>query len=119
MSSEMRREAAAAEIAKIRRAPISRFQTRINIRFGHFPPGFHYTLAVFILGAAGGIQRGGSGVDQMDKSIRSPAFRLASDYPFHRIRTPVCPHIGKDAGTMVQQLFKQHRNSVERIVFRR
>ena len=53
----------------------------------------------------------------MDKPVGRPAFRSASDNPFNRFRTPVGTYVREDGSAVVQQLFKQHCDAVERIIF--
>ncbi len=112
---EVRGEPAAAEVFRDAGIPRGRVEALPGFGLGDFPERLDSGPAVDRL-AAGAVQGGGAGVDQMDQSASGHAGRLVARDPLQRGRAPIGPHVGEDLGGAGQEMAEEHRRAVEAVV---
>ena len=60
---------AASEISEVCGAPVGSLEHSVDILVGDVPPLLHDCVAVLVLADAGGVKRGGAGVDEVDEAV--------------------------------------------------
>src|SRR5699024_224519 len=109
---EVAGETAAAEVFIICPAPVRSVQAGFDILICDLPKRFHAVFAFFIFAGATAVQRGGAGIDQVDKSVCGKAVRADARYPFARIGAPVGSDIMKTRRTVCNERTEHHSNAV-------
>ena len=98
-------KSAAAEIPLIRRTPFGRFETRVDVRFGHFPKRLHNRVSVFIFDFAARIDRTRAAVYQVDKTagIFCLSFERIARFVFDAFACPARAHVRKHLRAVREQ----------------
>ena len=113
----MRRIAATAEIITVGRHPVGCFETGFHILLIHLPMGFDGGIARLVAHGACRIQRGGTTIDQMYESASRCTLRTLASHALYSLRTPIGADIREHDTFIGQQMSKEHRHAIEKIIF--
>ncbi len=108
-------EPSAAEIAVAGGAPSGRLQAGVGIGVRELPERLHGGLAVSF-GAAGGVKRGGAGIDEMDEA---GVFHVVPGHALDGFRAPERADVGESLRRTGEQVPEQHRRAVQAVVLGR
>ena len=115
--SKAPRIAAAAEILIVGATPVRCVRTSLDILLGHIPERLHAVLSLCVSDLTATVHCGSAAVDQVDESVPGFSGRLFTGHALAGFRTPVGSHIMETGRGIRHQSTKQHRQTVERIVF--
>ncbi len=110
-SYKLRRITSATHIFTTGWMPFGYCKTSFHFFFRNFPERLHYRLAVTCLPTCS-VKRTRTGINKMNKTIRSLAFQSLSRYTFHCIRTPISTYICKYLRRIRQEMIEQHGSTV-------
>lgn len=116
LSLEVRGVSAASEISEVCGAPVGSLEHSVDILVGDVPPLLHDRVAVLVLADAGGVKRGGAGVDEVDEAVLGNALGAHAADSFNSVGAPVCTNIGEQARSAGDEFAQKHRQTVETVV---
>ena len=73
-------------------------------------------IALGIEGTSGGIEGGGSGIDEVNHTVGGNTFKFLSGHTLHGLGTPVGTYIGEHLCLLREQVHEEHGHTVEGIV---
>ena len=96
-------------------APAGCLQAGVGVGVRELPERFHRGFAV-IFGAAGGVERGRAGVEEVDEA---GILHVVSGHAFDGFRAPERTDVGEPLRRAGEQVPEQHRRAVQAVVFGR